>query len=390
MRCISLINAAIGPDRTSSLRIRGMYIAAVGEPPGPRDRVVDLEGDRLLPGLINAHDHLQLNSFRLPEYGRRYLNAGEWIEDFNARMVADSAFSAGRAIPRDRRLVHGGCKNLLSGVTTVAHHDPFYPPLTSRDYPTQVLAGYGWSHSLGIDGTESVRASFERTPVDQPWIIHAAEGIDAAAAAEFDRLDELGCIGSRTLLVHGVALDGAQRARLAAAGAGLIWCPTSNQRLFGATAEVAGLVGLGRVALGSDSRLTGGLDLLEEVRAAGALGGFDEPTLESLVTESAARLLRLSDRGVLRAGARADLVVLPARLPLSRAVRKDIRLVMLGGSMCCGDRDLAGIMMAKSQRMEIRVEGCVKVVTQRLGAALSSTAELEPGVELFEMAGRAA
>lgn len=390
VRCVSFINAAMGPNQASSLRVRGMHIAAVGEPPGPRDLVVDLQGDRLLPGLINAHDHLQLNSFSLPDYGRRYRNAGEWIADFNARMVADSAFRAGRAIPRDRRLLHGGCKNLLSGVTTVAHHDPLYPMLTGGDYPTQVLETYGWSHSLGIDGAESVRASYERTPADRPWIIHAAEGIDEAAAAEFGRLDALGCIGPRTLLVHGVALDSAQRARLAAAGAGLIWCPTSNLRLFGATADVADLVSRGRVALGSDSRLTGGLDLLEEVRAAGATGVFDEPTLESLVTESAARLLRLGDRGVLRAGARADLMVLPARLPLSSAVRKDIRLVMLGGSMCCGDRDLAEIMMVKSQRMEIRVEGCVKIVEHRLAAALSSTGELEPGLEFSNTAGRAA
>jgi hypothetical protein len=344
----------------------------------------------LLPGLINAHDHLQLNCFNLPDYGRRYRNAGEWIADMNTRIAADPAYSAGRAIPRERRLLHGGCKNLLSGVTTVAHHDPLYPQLTRADYPTQVVGSYGWSHSLEMDGAESVRASFQGTPADQPWIIHAAEGTDAAAASEFDRLESLGCVGSRTLLVHGVALDGARRARLAAAGAGLIWCPTSNLRLFGATADVADLVSLGRVALGSDSRLTGGLDLLEEVRAARSTCGFDEPTLESLVTAAGARLLRLTDRGVLRAGARADLMVLPARLPLSEALRKDIRLVMLGGNMCCGDRDLAEVMLPKSQRVEIRVDGRTKMVEQRLGAVLSAMGALEAGVELPNAAGRAA
>ena len=98
-----------------------------------------------------------------------------------------------------------------------------------------------------------MRAAYRSTPSDTPWIIHAAEGVDAEAAAEFDRLEALGCVGSNTLLVHGVALDEARRARLAAAGAGLIWCPSSNLRLFGATAAVADLVRCGRVALGSDS-----------------------------------------------------------------------------------------------------------------------------------------
>jgi N-acyl-D-aspartate/D-glutamate deacylase len=118
--------------------------------------------------------------------------------------------------------------------------------------------------------------------------------------------------------------------------------------------------------------------------------GFDEQTLESLVTEAAARLLRLTDRGVLRTGARADLLVLPARLPFSRATRKDIRLIMLGGNMCCGARDLAEVMLPRSQRSEIRIDGCAKVVTARLGALLGSIGARESGLEPADAAGRAA
>ena len=390
MRCVTFINADMGPGLPSSLRVRGARIEALGESPGPGELVVNLEGDRLVPGLINAHDHLQLNSFALPDYGRRYRNASEWIADFNARMVGSPGFEAARAIERDERLLHGALKNLLSGVTTVAHHDALYPLLTSATCPTQALQNYGWSHSLEIDGEESVRDSYRRTRADWPWIIHAAEGVDDSAAGEFDRLEALGCLEPNTLLVHGVALDGARRARLAAAGAGLIWCPTSNLRLFGATADVTDLVSRGRVALGSDSRLTGGLDLLEEVRVAREVTGFDDQTLESLVTEAAARLLRLTDRGVLRTGARADLLVLPARLPLSRATRKDIRLIMLGGNMCCGARDLAEVMLPRSQRSEIRIDGCAKVVTARLGMLLGSIGARESGLEPADTAGRAA
>ena len=68
-----------------------------------------------------------------------------------------------------------------------------------------------------------------------------AEGVDAEAGAEMARLEALGCIAENTLMVHGVALDRAGRRRLADAGAGLIWCPASNLRLFGKSADVADL-----------------------------------------------------------------------------------------------------------------------------------------------------
>jgi imidazolonepropionase-like amidohydrolase len=85
---LTFINGDMGPDLPSTLRVQGAHIAAVGVRPEPGDLVVDLEGDRLLPGLINAHDHLQLNSFPTPQYGRHYRNAGEWIADLNARADA--------------------------------------------------------------------------------------------------------------------------------------------------------------------------------------------------------------------------------------------------------------------------------------------------------------
>jgi cytosine/adenosine deaminase-related metal-dependent hydrolase len=390
MRGLAFINADMGPDRPDTVRVQGSQIVAVGTRAEPGDLIVDLDGDRLLPGLINAHDHLQLNSFPTPHYGRHYRNAGEWIADLNARADLASVFEVCKAIPRDQRLLQGGVKNLLSGVTTVAHHDPLYPILATADYPTQVVQTYGWSHSLGIDGEERVRDSYRQTPTGWPWIIHAAEGVDAEACAELARLDALGCLGPNTLLVHGVALDGAGYARLEAMGAGLIWCPSSNLCLFGKTAAVTDLIERGRVALGSDSRLTAARDLLDEVRAAAAVHGFDDRTLESLVTETGARLLGLTDRGVLRAGARADILILSAGLPLSKASRADVRLVMLGGSMRYGDPDYAEMMMSETQQVDVRVDGRSKRVDGRLGALLNASSWGEAGVEVPDAARSAA
>lgn len=386
---LTFINARMNGAATS-LRILGSRIAALGAPPQAGDRVVDLQGDRLLPGLINAHDHLQLNSLPRLESSAPYRHVREWIADINRRRQSDSAFEAGVAVSRDERLLVGGIKNLLSGVTSVAHHDPLYPFLSNPGYPVRVLADYGWSHSLYIDGEEKVCSSYRSTPIAWPWIIHAAEGVDAEAANEFDRLDELGCLGRNTLIVHGIALDPARRVRLERAAAGLIWCPSSNLRLFGKTADVGELMAGGRVALGTDSRLSGARDLLEELHIASAIGGLEDAALESLVTSGGARLLRLADRGSLQAGLRADILILPAGAQLSRLTRADIRLVLRDGIVQYGDRDCAEPCAASASWVEVRVDGKPKILNGKVAALLCDASASEVGLELPNVAWRAA
>ncbi len=284
-----LANARTGAGRPLSVRVVGSRIAAVNADPQPGDTHIDLRGARLLPGLINAHDHLQLNALPRLKYRELYGNAAEWIDDIRPRLESDPMFVANRAVERADRLLIGGIKNLLSGATTVAHHDPLYPGLAEDAFPIRVIASYGWSHSLSLDGAEQVRRAHRETPADWPWIIHAAEGTDVAAAAEFDRLESLGCITTNTLIVHGLALTPGQQVRLDAAGAGLIWCPSSNLHLFGRTLDVEALSTRGLVALGSDSRLSGARDLLAELRVARVCSGFDEARLEALVSVSPTR-----------------------------------------------------------------------------------------------------
>jgi cytosine/adenosine deaminase-related metal-dependent hydrolase len=375
---LTLINASLSGSAATTLRVVGARIAALGTRPSRTDRVIDLQGDRLLPGLINAHDHLQLNSLPRFEAGRKYTHVREWIAEVDHLRRSDRDFRASVAVPRDQRLLLGGVKNLLSGVTTVAHHDPLYPFLSGARFPTRVVTSFGWSHSLYIDGEAKVRSSYQRTPREYPWIIHAAEGLDADAGREFERLDALGCVGANTLIVHGLALDRGQRLRLERAGAGLVWCPSSNLRLFGRSAVVGRLVTAGRVALGTDSRLSGARDLLEELRIAAEVSGLDAPTLESLVTAVAAQLLRLPDRGVLQVGARADLVILPAGMPLLQATRADVRLVMLDGRVRLADEDYAAVA---SRWVRVRIDGRPKLLESATAALLRDAKLREAGLE---------
>ena len=379
-RGVTLLNAQLGTGEVISLRIEGARIVGLRESSHPGDICIDLRGDRVLPGLINSHDHLQLNALPLLKYRDRYSNVEEWIDDIRPRLSSDPMLLANREVPHDDRLLLGGIKNLLSGVTTVAHHDPLYPSLRSQ-FPTRVVTRYGWSHSLAMDGEEAVRRSHRACPADQPWIIHAAEGVDAAAGRELTRLESLGCITPNTLLVHGLALDGAQHARLAAAGAGLIWCPASNLHLFGGTVDVGTIADRRHVVLGSDSRLSGSRDLLAELHVARESSRLKEAELESLVTTRPARMLRLFDRGVLEQGALADILVLPADVPLSRAQRADVRLVLLGGEPQYADSVYAAEFECDVEHAQVEVDGRAKWLPEGLISRLENAAILEPGLE---------
>ena len=387
---ITFINAQLSHGHLGSLRIQGSRIAAVGAPAEPEDLVLDLRGDRLLPGLINAHDHLQLNHLPAHESPQYYRHARDWISEIDLRRRSDPQFAAGVSVARDERLLLGGVKNLLSGVTTVAHHDPLYPFLAHSDFPVSVVRDYGWSHSLYIDGEDKVAFSCRSTPSEWPWIVHAAEGLDHEAAHEFERLDALGCLKSNTLLVHGIALDQSQRTRLERAGAGLIWCPSSNLRLFGKTAEVRELIAHRRVALGTDSRLSGARDLLAELRLASKLSGLDDESLEGLVTHISADLLRLPDRGSLRPGLRADLIVLPAGTPLAYATRANIRMVIIDGIARYGDADCAPRASPQGEWVNVQVDGMPKMLDLRIANLLARSHAAETGLQMAHAAGRAA
>lgn len=383
---LTFVNAAIvgaGPRVARTLRIKNGRIEGIDVAPDRRDVVIDLEGSFVFPGLINAHDHLELNSQPRLKWRERYDNASEWIADFQPRFASDPDLAVTRPETLADRLWVGGLKNLLSGVTTVCHHNPLHRPLRQR-FPVRVVNRFGFSHSLHIDGDAAGRSHHD-TPSSWPWMIHAAEGVDAAAQAEAVTLQRMGCLTGNTVLIHGVGFCAAATEQVIGAGAGLVWCPSSNQFLFGATADVRAFDDADRLALGSDSRLSGAGDLLDELHAAHATHQLSAEGLARTVLSGAARLLRLPDAGRIARGLPADLTIVNPIEPcpyetLVSACRTDIRLTMVDGRACVGEPELRQVFEATGvPAIATVLDDAPRLLAQWIGRHVQRMTLQEPG-----------
>jgi len=317
----------------------------------PGDVDLDLSGYLLLPGLINAHDHLEFGLF--PRLGTRlYNNATEWAVDIH-KSFAD-VIALHRRIPMRTRLLWGGLRNLLCGATTVCHHNPLSLELESDDFPVHVVRRYGWGHSLRF--SSNLKAEHDRTPVNLPFLVHACEGIDLVARNELTMLDQLGVLNGRTIVIHGLALDRSGAELLRDRGVSLIVCPSSNQFLFGAIPSAEVLDTIEVIALGSDSSLTADGDLLDEIRFAAQHCGLSPRSLYEMVSELPAALLRLPQQTAsLRVSSVCDAIAVRDRglrpdETLCSLSWSDVELVLRHGRVFLASEDIFRRLPPRARR----------------------------------------
>ena len=297
---------------------------------------LDLGEHLIFPGLINAHDHLLGTWWPRVAPGRPYANVYEWLDDYEKSPVVQE-----RGLNSAEEMYElGAYRNLISGATTVADH---YKRTDSAEFyarhPIHILHQYGrswlprtdrqagWGGDISTEYTLAVRRG-------QPYIIHLAEGVDKQAATEMDVLLEANALGRNTMVIHGIALRPDDMRLMAEAGASVCLCPASNLFLYGQTADVPELLRSGvNLTLGTDSPMTGGLNILDEVRTARRAfrdeAGAELSSrwlIESVTTHAAYALMMQDHRGRIAPGYEADLLVLPDshRDPYTALVEADV------------------------------------------------------------------
>jgi 5-methylthioadenosine/S-adenosylhomocysteine deaminase len=353
----------------------GGIIEAVGAdatvPRPPDALLVDLGDAALLPGLVNAHCHLELTALRglvrdLPFTG--WLQSVRAIKDgldpaafrASSRWGILEGFAAGIT-------TYGDCGSSLQpaaaladlGARGIAYHEVIGPdpaacpealeglegalaelqPCRSDRVTVGVSPHAPYTVSDPLLGAVAALASSRRLKV----AMHVAESREERALVEegrgpfaellrargiaveprgrstVDWLESAGLLACRPLLIHCVTaglhdFETAQRH-----GATVAHCPWSNAVLGHGRADLAAMRRAGLVVgLGTDSVVTGGrLDLFAEARLAalGVEGGLSPRELLRLVTADGAAALDLPRLGTLEPGAWGDLAAVGLTAP---------------------------------------------------------------------------
>jgi cytosine/adenosine deaminase-related metal-dependent hydrolase len=379
MAMVVLHNVAVARLADGGIVVRDLRIASRRRP--VREFEKQLRDHVVLPALVNAHDHLHQNCVPPLPQKTPFRNSYEWAEAFQSHFQ-NAGVKAALAVPLSARLWHGGLKNALSGATIVVHHDPPHETFAAADFPVHVPQPNCWAHSLHLRYGPDVVAGFRAAPVHVPWFIHLAEGVDPLAAGELQELRRLGCLARNTVLIHGVGLDDADVADIVRAGAAVVWCPSSNLALLGRTIaphRLRALFDAGRLALGTDSRLTGVRDLLEELQVAAAHSDFSPCELLQLMTGRALRLLPT--------GAAEDFIII--RIGESEPLggfrglkRAQLRAVIRNGEPLIADPDFEDWFTALAiPCTELWLDGEPKLCHRgALGPCPAVIRELEPGL----------
>jgi len=317
--------------------------------PQKKEASLDLKGHFLYPGLLNSHDHLEMNLY--PRMGKPpYHNYTQWAKDIYK--PKESPVKEIERVNMEDRLLWGGIKNLISGVTTVVHHNPWHRLLSKKNFPVRVIKT-AWAHSLAFE--KNIENKFPKTKT--PFAIHAAEGTDEFAQNEVAQLNERGLLKENTVLIHAVGQNSANLKLMEQTGASIIWCPSSNLFMFGKTLPLIEVMQKAKVALGTDSTMTGPATLLVEMRSAKNLGLVTLKEIYSMVTDVPANIFQLQTPD-LQIGKPADFWIVPAYSQdyfenLFNINSSTIAGVFVSGEMRFGDSTLAASLQPKGFQIDV-------------------------------------
>ncbi len=273
---------------------------------------VDLGRAALMPGLVNAHTHLELSwlAGRVPA-SKRFT---DWVRELMALRRTEPEASADRVLEPMRRAILSSRAAGVALIGDVANTLVSVPALIAVDQPAAVffellrfraseadavvadalatlasarpdpsvrvtLAAHA-PYSVSAPLFKQIHAAVSRDPASRtsvhlgesneeielltggtgPWrgLLEALGAWDdqwePPRATPVEYLDGLGVLGPQTIAVHGVQLGEADLRTLAARGTTLVTCPRSNRHVGVGDPPIARFYESGvRVAVGTDS-----------------------------------------------------------------------------------------------------------------------------------------
>ena len=328
------------------------------------------------PGLINSHDHLEFNLF--PQLGNRvyksYLDWGEDIHRQNKDII-----DAISKIPKQLRVAWGIYKNLLNGITTVIQHGEYFK---IDDPMINIFQDCYSLHSVRLEKNwkRKLNRPFAK---NQPFVIHIGEGIDVNAFEEINELIKWNLFKRELVGVHGVSMNEQQ----AKAFEAVVWCPDSNYFLLNATAKVDALKKQTKILFGTDSTVSAGWNLWDQLRLARKTNMLTDEELFNSLTVLPADVWKLNDRGILAEGKKADIVVAGMKDVYNlmnnffQLNPQDILLIVRNGEIVLFDGSLYAQLGLKGFN-KLLINDVVKYVKGNLTELVAQINKYAPGAKL--------
>jgi 5-methylthioadenosine/S-adenosylhomocysteine deaminase len=342
------------------------------------DRVLDLPGHAVLPGLVNCHGHAAMSLLRgyaddqpLMLWLEQHIwpaeaahVSAEFVRDGTELAIAEMIRS-GTTTFSDMYFFPDACAATAErlGMRCQITFPVFdFPTAWARDadeyiskglalrddvkHSTLVTVGFGPHAPYTVSEPNLVKVATLAAELDVAIHIHLHEtagevlqAVEQNGERPLDSMLRLGLIGPRTQCVHMTDLGDQDIALLAANGAHVVHCPQSNMKLASGMCPVSKLLDKGvNVALGTDSAASNNdLNMFGEMQAAALLAKLQSgdatalPASEALAmaTITGARALGMEERiGSLEVGKQADLIAVdlsdpetqPLYNPLSQLV----------------------------------------------------------------------
>jgi 5-methylthioadenosine/S-adenosylhomocysteine deaminase len=394
---LAVTGAALA-DGVVGLRAEDGVIAELGPEVEPRegDEVLDADGARLVPGLVNGHTHAAMTLFR--GYGDD-LPLMQWLREkiwpVEARLEAEDVYWGTRLACAEmirtgtvrfwdmywhpeaaaRAVLDAGLRATCAaplidtGAGAAAARDGALRSLEAvGDLGQRVVAGLA-PHAIYTVSEESLRWVAELAAERElPVQIHLSETeaevrecLEAHRERPAAYLDRVGLLGPRTVLDHGVWLDDSELELVAARGATVVTNPVANLKLavgrvfpYLRARERGVAVGLGTDGPASNNSL----DLFDDMKTFALVQKHEagDPAAvtatESWEIATGRRAPVLGASGRLAPGEPADFLLLRTDLPELSLGELEAGLVYAASGYVVDATVVAGRILMRGGRME--------------------------------------